>query len=386
MLYFNCDYTEGAHPRVLEKMLETNLEQTVGYGEDPYCEAARELIRRECQRQDVDVQFLVGGTQTNFTVIRAALRPYQGVLSPATGHINGHETGAVEATGHKVLALPTGPEGKLTAAQVEEAVRAHWADEAREHLVQPKMVYISHPTENGALYTLAELEALSETCKELGLYLFLDGARLGYGLTARGSDVSLGDLARLCDVFYIGGTKCGALLGEAVVIANPDLQRDFRYSIKQNGGWRYKYGNMFYVQLVSQYLAVPHFSDATVQAIFNEALKYQGWNYVYGGSNPNTSFDCSGLVQWCYGKAGISLPRTAQAQYDAVQHIPLSQAKAGDLVFFHSTYSAGTYVTHVGIYAGNNRMYHAGDPIGYADLNSSYWQQHLICAGRVKSN
>lgn len=157
-------------------------------------------------------------------------------------------------------------------------------------------------------------------------------------------------------------------------------------SIKQNGGWRYKYGNMFYVQLVSQYLAVPHFSDATVQAIFNEALKYQGWNYVYGGSNPNTSFDCSGLVQWCYGKAGISLPRTAQAQYDAVQHIPLSQAKAGDLVFFHSTYSAGTYVTHVGIYAGNNRMYHAGDPIGYADLNSSYWQQHLICTGRVKSN
>ncbi len=136
----------------------------------------------------------------------------------------------------------------------------------------------------------------------------------------------------------------------------------------------------------SQYLAVPSFSDATAQAIFNEALKYQGWKYVYGGSNPNTSFDCSGLVQWCYGKAGISLPRTAQAQYDATQHIPLSQAKAGDLVFFHSTYNAGTYVTHVGIYAGNNRMYHAGDPIGYADLTSSYWQQHLIGAGRVKQN
>ena len=156
-------------------------------------------------------------------------------------------------------------------------------------------------------------------------------------------------------------------------------------SIKENGGWRYKYGNMFYVKLVSQYLAVPSFSDATAQAIFNEALKYQGWKYVYGGSNPNTSFDCSGLVQWCYGKAGISLPRTAQAQYDATQHIPLSQAKAGDLVFFHSTYNAGTYVTHVGIYAGNNRMYHAGDPIGYADLTSSYWQQHLIGAGRVKT-
>ena len=157
-------------------------------------------------------------------------------------------------------------------------------------------------------------------------------------------------------------------------------------SIKENGGWRYKYGNMFYVRLVNQYLAVPNFSDATVQAIFNEALKYQGWKYVYGGSNPNTSFDCSGLTSWCYGKAGISLPRTAQAQYDATQHIPLSQAKAGDLVFFHSTYNAGTYVTHVGIYAGNNRMYHAGDPIGYADLTSSYWQQHLIGAGRVKTN
>lgn len=157
-------------------------------------------------------------------------------------------------------------------------------------------------------------------------------------------------------------------------------------SIKENGGWRYKYGNMFYVKLVSQYLAVPSFSDATAQAIFKEALKYQGWKYVFGGSNPNTSFDCSGLTSWCYGKAGISLPRTAQAQYDATQHIPLSQAKAGDLVFFHSTYNAGTYVTHVGIYAGNNRMYHAGDPIGYADLTSSYWQQHLIGAGRVKTN
>lgn len=156
-------------------------------------------------------------------------------------------------------------------------------------------------------------------------------------------------------------------------------------SIKENGGWRYKYGNMFYVRLVNQYLAVPSFSDATAQAIFKEALKYQGWKYVFGGSNPNTSFDCSGLTSWCYGKAGISLPRIAQAQYDATQHIPLSQAKAGDLVFFHSTYNSGTYVTHVGIYAGNNRMYHAGDPIGYADLTSPYWQKHLIGAGRVKS-
>lgn len=155
-------------------------------------------------------------------------------------------------------------------------------------------------------------------------------------------------------------------------------------AVARNGGWRYKYGNMFYVELVSQYLATTQFDDKTVQAVMEEALKYQGWKYVYGGSNPNTSFDCSGLVQWCYGKAGISLPRVAQDQYDVTQHIPLSQAKAGDLVFFHSTYNAGSYVTHIGIYVGNNRMYHAGDPIGYADLTSAYWQQHLIGAGRIK--
>ncbi|MDU4519405.1 MAG: bifunctional lysozyme/C40 family peptidase [Clostridioides difficile] len=143
--------------------------------------------------------------------------------------------------------------------------------------------------------------------------------------------------------------------GKKVTYTNP-------IAVAKNGGWRYGYGNMFYVELVNQYF----------------------WKYVYGGSNPNTSFDCSGLTQWCFGKAGISLPRTAQTQYDATQHLPLSQAKAGDLVFFHSTYNAGSYVTHVGIYVGNNQMYHAGDPIGYADLNSSYWKQHLIGAGRVK--
>ena len=165
--------------------------------------------------------------------------------------------------------------------------------------------------------------------------------------------------------------------GKKVTYTNP-------VAVKKNGGWRYSYGNMFYVELVNQYLVVHQVSGELAQKIMNEALKYQGWSYVYGGSNPNTSFDCSGLIQWCYGKAGISLPRTAQEQYDATQHIPLSQAQAGDLVFFHSTYNAGTYVTHVGIYVGNNQMYHAGDPIGYADLTSSYWQQHLIGAGRMK--
>lgn len=165
--------------------------------------------------------------------------------------------------------------------------------------------------------------------------------------------------------------------GKKVTYTNP-------VAVEKNGGWRYSYGNMFYVLLVSQYLTVAQFDDETVQAIMEEALKYEGWTYVYGGDSPSTSFDCSGLVQWCYGKAGITLPRTAQEQYNVTQHIPLSEAKAGDLVFFHSTYNAGTYITHVGLYVGNNRMYHAGNPIGYADLTGSYWQQHLAGAGRIK--
>ncbi len=248
MILFNSDYTEGAHPRLMERLMETNLEQTVGYGEDAYCEEAREAIRRVCEAPNADVHFLVGGTQTNFTVISLALRSYQGVICADTGHINVHETGAVEATGHKVLALP-GTDGKITAEQVKEAYALHWSDESREHIVQPKMVYISHPTELGTLYTKTELQALHDVCKECGLYLFLDGARLGYGLMAPGTDVTLPDIAALCDVFYIGGTKVGALFGEAVVICNPELKNDFRYGIKQHGGMLAK-GRLLGVQFL----------------------------------------------------------------------------------------------------------------------------------------
>lgn len=235
MILFNSDYTEGAHPRILQRLLETNLEQTVGYGEDEYCEAARDAIRKACEAPEADVHFLVGGTQANFTVISSALRSFQGVLCADSGHINVHETGAVEATGHKVLALP-GTDGKITAEQVKTAYDLHWNDDSHEHIVQPKMVYISHPTELGTLYTKAELEALHEVCRECGLYLYLDGARMGYGLMALGTDVTLSDIARCCDVFYIGGTKVGALFGEAVVVQNPVLKPDFRYCIKQHGG------------------------------------------------------------------------------------------------------------------------------------------------------
>ncbi len=235
MIYFNNDYSEGCHEKVLQALARTNLEQTPGYGEDDYCVKAAEKIRKLCCREDLAVHFLVGGTQANLTVIDAALRPHQGALCALSGHINGHETGAVEATGHKVLTLP-GREGKITAEQVRQYVLAHRADSSFEHMVQPKLVYISTPSELGTLYTLQELESLSNVCRELGLYLFVDGARLGYGLAAVENDVTLPDLARLCDVFYIGGTKVGALFGEAVVISNPAIAEDFRYLIKQHGG------------------------------------------------------------------------------------------------------------------------------------------------------
>ncbi len=235
MLYFNNDYSEGCHPKVLDALIRTNLEQTLGYGEDGYCAQAAEKIKALCGRDDLAVHFLVGGTQANLTVIDAALRPHQGALCPVGGHINVHETGAVEATGHKVLTVPS-DDGKITAAQVRQTVLAHRADSSFEHMVQPKLVYISNPTEYGTLYSLTELESLSTACQELGLYLFLDGARLGYGLASAGYDVTMADIARLCDVFYIGGTKVGALFGEAVVIRNPALKEDFRYLIKQHGG------------------------------------------------------------------------------------------------------------------------------------------------------
>ena len=235
MIYFNNDYAEGCHEQVLQALIRTNMEQTPGYSEDKYCAAAAEKIRALCGREDVAVHFLVGGTQINLTVIDAALRPHQGALCADSGHINVHETGAVEATGHKVLGMPS-VEGKISAEQVKQAVLLHRADGAFEHIVQPKLVYISHPTELGTLYTKQELEDLSAVCKELGLYLFMDGARLGYGLMAKGTDVTMEDIARLCDVFYIGGTKVGALFGEAVVISNPALKEDFRYLIKQHGG------------------------------------------------------------------------------------------------------------------------------------------------------
>jgi len=285
MIYFNNDYSEGCHPAVLEALTKTNLEQTPGYGEDCYCRRAADKIRALCGWDDLYVQFLVGGTQTNLTVIAAALRPHQGALGPESAHINVHETGAVEATGHKVLSVPSA-DGKITADQVRDTVKAHREDSSFEHMVQPKLVYISNPTEYGTLYTLAELEALSEACRDLGLYLFLDGARLGYGLAAKGNDVTMEDLARLCDVFYIGGTKVGALFGEAVVISNPAIAEDFRYLIKQRGGMLAK-GRLLGVQFDALleddlYFKIAAQADALADQLRN-CIDELGYSYLVPG-------------------------------------------------------------------------------------------------------
>lgn len=241
MIRYNNDYNRGAHPKILEALQRTNGESYGGYGIDPWCEkAAREILKyTDCPQ--AAVHFLVGGTQANFTVIAAALRPYQSVISADSGHIHVHETGAVEHTGHKITVLPS-ENGKITARQVAETAESYRVSDIREHVSQPKMVYLSYPTEYGTLYSLRELEEISAVCREYGLYLFVDGARLGYGLGSAQADVTMKDLARLTDVFYCGGTKCGALFGEALVIVNPALKTDFRSYIKQNGamlakGW-----------------------------------------------------------------------------------------------------------------------------------------------------
>ena len=282
MILFQCDYNEGAHPKVMEKLLETNLEQTVGYGEDEHCAHAADLIRKACGDDSLAVHFLVGGTQANMTVIAAALRPHQGVIAAQTGHINGHETGAVEATGHKVLALPQ-TDGKISASQVKDLCEAHLNDASFEHTVQPKMVYISNPTEYGTLYTREELEALHEVCRRYGLYLFLDGARLGYGLAAADNELDLPFIAACCDVFYIGGTKVGALFGEAVVMSNEELKKDFRYLIKQKGGMLAK-GRLLGVQFEALfedglYLEISRHADRLADKL-REAFTQAGFPFL----------------------------------------------------------------------------------------------------------
>ena len=234
MIHFDTDYMSGAHPRVMERLVATNFDQTPGYGTDEYTAHAKDLIRAACGAPDARVHFLVGGTQTNSTVIDGILARHEGVLCAESGHINVHESGAIEATGHKVLTLPSYA-GKVAAEDVRNFIDTFYSDDTYEHMVAPGMLYISFPTEYGTVYTLDELESISAVCRKAGIPLFIDGARLGYGLAADGGDVTLEDIARLSDVFYIGGTKVGALFGEAVVVTDPALLKNFVPLVKQHG-------------------------------------------------------------------------------------------------------------------------------------------------------
>lgn len=233
-LFFASDYMEGAHPAILRKMLETNMLHSAGYGLDEFSESAREKIRKACDAPEADVFFLTGGTQTNATVLDAMLRPYQGVIAASSGHVSVHEAGAIEFGGHKVMELPQ-HQGKLVPEEVEKCIHSYWGDENHEHMVMPGMVYISQPSEYGTLYSLKELEALHHICEANEVALYLDGARLAYALACPDNDVTLPDIARLCDAFYIGGTKCGALFGEAVVFPRHNTVPHFFTMMKQHG-------------------------------------------------------------------------------------------------------------------------------------------------------
>lgn len=240
-MHFDSDYMNICHPLILKRMAETQLQAYPGYGTDALCQAAREKIRKFCKCPEAEVFFLCGGTQTNMVVIDALLRSFEGVLAADSAHISVHESGAIEFTGHKVLPL-TPTDGKITAQQVDEYVTGYYSDPNWEHIVPPGMVYITHPTEYGTIYTLTELEAMSEVCRKHRIPLYVDGARMGYGLAAEGTDITLADIARLCDAFYIGGTKCGAMYGEAVVFPDPQRADRFFSHIKRHGallakGW-----------------------------------------------------------------------------------------------------------------------------------------------------
>lgn len=291
MQYFINDYSEGCHPKILEKILETNNYKEYGYGSDTFSEKAREYIRKACTCEEAEVHFMTGGTQTNMTVIGALLRSFEGVLSASSGHIAVHEAGAIEKGGHKVITLET-CNGKVSAGTINTYMESFEKDLNKDHTVFPAMVYISQPSEYGTLYTKKELGDIREICNKYKLKLFVDGARLGYALASKENDVSLSDLARLSDVFYIGGTKCGALFGEAIVIPKKDLIPHFMTIIKQNGGLMAKSRNLGiqFMCLFKDNLYVSICKKAVEQAIsIKEALKSKGYE-LYIDSPTNQQF------------------------------------------------------------------------------------------------
>lgn len=265
MIHFNSDYTAGAHQEVMDALVRTNMEHTVGYGNDSYTAEARDMIREAVGIPDAEVMFLVGGTQTNATAIDGILRRHEGVLAAASGHIAVHESGAIEASGHKVLTLPE-RDGKVRSEDVDNYIRSFYADDTYQHMVAPGMLYISQPTEFGTIYSLEELKALSAVCHRHNIPLYIDGARMAYGLKAEGAEFTLRDIARLADVFYIGGTKCGTLFGEALVVTNRELLKNLFPLVKQHGALLAK-GRLLGVQFGAL------FRDGLYERIGKEAVR-----------------------------------------------------------------------------------------------------------------
>ncbi len=291
MISFESDYIAGAHPKVLERLAQTNMEALSGYGTDKYCESAREKIKQACECPRADVHFLVGGTQTNALVISAVLKEYEGVIAAKTGHVSLHEAGAIEYTGHKVLEIEQ-ENGKISAEVLKQYLEKFYGDENHEHMVFPGMVYISHPTEYGTLYNKKELVQLSEICREYEIPLYLDGARLGYGLMSSETDVTLSDIASLCDVFYIGGTKVGALCGEAVVFTKENTPKHFMTIMKQKGALLAK-GRVLGVQFDTLFTDGLYFEIAghaiRMAEILKDMLRKKGYDF-YIESPTNQQF------------------------------------------------------------------------------------------------
>lgn len=271
MLHFESDYIAGAHPQILKRLTETNFEGLSGYGSDKYTESAKKKIAAACGDETYEVEFLTGGTQTNAVVIASMLKDYEGAVSAVSGHINGHESGAVEYTGHKILPLPA-YEGKMKAEDLKELLATFYADPDKDHLVYPGIVYVSHPTEYGTIYSKSELEAIKGVCEEYSIPLFLDGARLGYGLQSLRSDLTLRDIARICDVFYIGGTKVGALCGEAIVFTRKNKPLHFMTSVKKRGALLAK-GRLLGVQFDTLFTDNLYFEISKHAILMAEKLK-----------------------------------------------------------------------------------------------------------------
>lgn len=318
MYSFKNDYSEGAHSRILNALVETNLEQTDGYGTDQYTERSVNLLKKKIDREEVDIHLLVGGTQVNLTAISAFLRPHQAAIGADTSHINCHETGAIEATGHKVITMKTN-DGKLTPNLIQNVVDSH----SDEHMVQPKLVYISNSTELGTLYTKAELIDLHDCCKRNKLLLYLDGARLGSALVAEENDLTLADIAKLVDAFYIGGTKNGALFGEALVICNDELKEDFRYFIKQKGGLLAK-GRLLGIQFEELFKDDLYFELAKhankMALMLKGAIVNEGYKFLTESfTNQQFPIFPNNLIEKLSEKYSFNIERVIDSNYTAIR-------------------------------------------------------------------